>query len=144
MKSHFQYGRFFYQSPKLWHMNDPTLCGNQGSKEHAYKEDQAIWFALSNYLFSPSEYNHTVLAFAPQLMGWKKLSFFKFCQSLRPYEDVLTNGININKSMLFRYFDTLFIYIQIENCKLFTCWWRNTKDFIGPATIVKWIHQVKK
>lgn len=93
--------------------------------------------------YSLSDYNHEAgaLAFAPQLMGWKNGSFFKFCQSQRPYEDVLTNGISINKSMLLTYFDSIFIRILIENCQFLTSWWRNLKDFIERARIVKWIHQ---
>lgn len=66
-------------------MNGPTLLSSQGSKEHVYKKDQAIWIALSNYLFFSSDYNNEAggimaLALAPQvntflLMGWK-MDFF--------------------------------------------------------------------
>lgn len=70
-------------------------------------------------------------------MGGKNGFFFQYWQLQRPYEDILTNGININRSILFRHFDTFFIQVQKENHKLFICQWSSIKDFIGPVTVVK-------
>lgn len=44
-------------------MSGPTLLSSQGSKECAYKEHQAIWIALPNYLFFPFDYNNEAGAF---------------------------------------------------------------------------------
>lgn len=53
-------------------MNGHSLFSSLGSEELAYKENQATWIALSNYLFFPSEYNKEAgtiiaLALAPQV-----------------------------------------------------------------------------
>lgn len=37
----------------------------------------------------------------------------------RLYKDVLTCGVSINKSLLFRYFDPIFIHILVESDKGF-------------------------
>lgn len=36
-----------------------------------------------------------------------------------PYKCTLTGGVNLNKSLLFRYFDPFFIHILVENNNLF-------------------------
>lgn len=85
MKCHFQHGSFFisyYILPKLWHMNGPTLLSSQGSKKHAYKEDQAIWIALSNSLFFPVwlqswSWSHHSISFCTSVDGMEKWIFFQ-------------------------------------------------------------------
>lgn len=54
--------------------------------------------------------------------------FFQMAAETWPNKDDLASGVNINKNLLFRYFDLIFIHRE------------NLKGFIGAATI----HQVKK